>query len=116
MTTRLARSAGLIGVATMASRVLGLAHDMVYAALFGAAALLWVTRADLELGRVTFQGWGDLLKGTLQKSPVTDATVALTLALATALRTRLPAPEPALRLHACVLLAGGLLRHLKHTG
>lgn len=33
---RLARSAGLIGLATMTSRVLGLARDMVYATLFGA--------------------------------------------------------------------------------
>ena len=33
---RLARSAGLIGVATMMSRVLGLARDIVYAWLFGA--------------------------------------------------------------------------------
>jgi putative peptidoglycan lipid II flippase len=34
--SRLARSAGLIGIATMASRVLGLARDVVYAWLFGA--------------------------------------------------------------------------------
>jgi putative peptidoglycan lipid II flippase len=34
--SRLARSAGLIGIATMLSRVLGLARDMVYAWLFGA--------------------------------------------------------------------------------
>jgi putative peptidoglycan lipid II flippase len=33
---RLARSAGLIGIATMTSRVLGLARDVVYAWLFGA--------------------------------------------------------------------------------
>ena len=33
---RLARSAGLIGIATMMSRVLGLARDVVYAWLFGA--------------------------------------------------------------------------------
>ena len=37
MSTRLARSAGLIGVATMASRLLGVAREMVLAALFGAA-------------------------------------------------------------------------------
>jgi putative peptidoglycan lipid II flippase len=36
MSTRLARSAGLISIATMASRVLGVARDMVLAALFGA--------------------------------------------------------------------------------
>ena len=34
--TRLARSAGLIGLATLASRVLGLVRDVVYAWLFGA--------------------------------------------------------------------------------
>jgi putative peptidoglycan lipid II flippase len=37
MSSRLARSAGLIGVATMASRVLGVAREVVLAALFGAA-------------------------------------------------------------------------------
>ena len=36
MSLRLARSAGLISVATMASRVLGVAREMVLAALFGA--------------------------------------------------------------------------------
>jgi putative peptidoglycan lipid II flippase len=35
MSERLARSAGLIGIATLASRVLGLVRDMVQAALFG---------------------------------------------------------------------------------
>jgi putative peptidoglycan lipid II flippase len=38
MSVRLARSAGLIGIATMASRVLGVAREMVLAALFGAGA------------------------------------------------------------------------------
>lgn len=38
MSTRLARSAGLISVATMASRILGLVRDSVLAALFGASA------------------------------------------------------------------------------
>src|SRR2546425_11364682 len=33
---RLAKSAGLIGIATMASRILGLARDQVLAGLFGA--------------------------------------------------------------------------------
>jgi sodium-dependent dicarboxylate transporter 2/3/5 len=51
------------------------------AVLFAAAACLWVTRADLELGVLRFEGWGDLLKGPLEKSPVSDATVAVTLAL-----------------------------------
>ena len=36
MNSRLARSAGLIGVATMASRVLGLVRESVLAAIFGA--------------------------------------------------------------------------------
>ena len=36
MSTRLARSAGLIGAATMTSRVLGVARETVLAALFGA--------------------------------------------------------------------------------
>ena len=36
MSLRLARSAGLIGVATMASRILGVARETVLAALFGA--------------------------------------------------------------------------------
>jgi len=36
MSIRLARSAGLIGAATMTSRVLGVARELVLAALFGA--------------------------------------------------------------------------------
>jgi sodium-dependent dicarboxylate transporter 2/3/5 len=40
------------------------------AALFGLAALLWLTRADLELGAVRFEGGGDLLRGGLERSPV----------------------------------------------
>lgn len=38
MSSRLARSAGLIGIATMASRLLGVAREMVLAALFGASS------------------------------------------------------------------------------
>jgi putative peptidoglycan lipid II flippase len=38
MSTRLARSAGLISIATMASRLLGLARDAALAAIFGASA------------------------------------------------------------------------------
>jgi putative peptidoglycan lipid II flippase len=37
MNSRLARSAGLIGIATMASRLLGVAREIVLAALFGAS-------------------------------------------------------------------------------
>src|SRR6476659_5298499 len=36
MSTRLVRSAGLIGAATLTSRVLGVAREIVLAALFGA--------------------------------------------------------------------------------
>lgn len=53
------------------------------AAVFVLAACLWVTRSDLELGAFRFEGWGDLLAGPLGKSGVSDATVAVTLALAT---------------------------------
>jgi len=38
MSVKLARSAGLIGVATMASRLLGVAREMVLSALFGASS------------------------------------------------------------------------------
>ena len=38
MNSRLARSAGLIGVATMASRLLGIAREVVLALMFGASA------------------------------------------------------------------------------
>lgn len=38
MTSRLARSAGLIGVATMTSRLLGVARETVLAAIFGASS------------------------------------------------------------------------------
>src|SRR5215212_9780962 len=38
MSVKLARSAGLMSVATMASRVLGVVREMVLAALFGAGA------------------------------------------------------------------------------
>jgi putative peptidoglycan lipid II flippase len=38
MSSRLARSAGLIGIATMASRLLGVVREMVLASLFGASA------------------------------------------------------------------------------
>jgi sodium-dependent dicarboxylate transporter 2/3/5 len=50
-------------------------------AVFGLTALLWVTRADLDLGAFVFQGWGDLLRGAHERSPVSDATVAVVMAL-----------------------------------
>jgi putative peptidoglycan lipid II flippase len=40
MTSRVARSAGLIGVATMASRLLGVARETVLAAMFGASTAM----------------------------------------------------------------------------
>jgi sodium-dependent dicarboxylate transporter 2/3/5 len=52
------------------------------AILFALAACLWVTRSDLELGAFRFEGWSDLLAGPLGRSGVSDATVALVLALA----------------------------------
>jgi sodium-dependent dicarboxylate transporter 2/3/5 len=51
------------------------------ALLFGLTALAWLTRADLEIGAVRFQGWGDLVQGASGKSAVSDATVAITMAL-----------------------------------
>lgn len=51
------------------------------AVVFALAALAWLTRADLVLGALRFEGWGDLVKGTLERSPVSDATVAIALAL-----------------------------------
>lgn len=54
------------------------------AAVFGLTALLWVTRADLELGAFTFHGWSGALARVLglERSPVSDATVAVTLSVA----------------------------------
>jgi putative peptidoglycan lipid II flippase len=48
MSSTLARSAGLIGLATMASRVLGVAREMVLAGLFGA-------RAEMDAFNVAFR-------------------------------------------------------------
>jgi sodium-dependent dicarboxylate transporter 2/3/5 len=58
--------------------------EMRMALVFGLTAVLWVTRADLELGAFTFHGWGDGLAQVLglAKSTVSDATVAVTLASA----------------------------------
>ncbi|MEN3338524.1 MAG: putative peptidoglycan lipid flippase, partial [Acidobacteriota bacterium] len=50
MSSRLARSAGLIGVATMASRILGVGREMVLAALFGAAG-----GAEMDAFNVAFR-------------------------------------------------------------
>ncbi len=51
-------------------------------AVFLLTALLWVTRADVDFGPFTFQGWGDLLSSG-EKSLVSDATVALAMVLVT---------------------------------
>jgi sodium-dependent dicarboxylate transporter 2/3/5 len=51
------------------------------AALFALTAALWVTRADLVLGSWRLEGWGDLLARAGARSPVSDATVAVALAL-----------------------------------
>jgi sodium-dependent dicarboxylate transporter 2/3/5 len=51
------------------------------AALFLLTALLWLTRADLDLGALHLPGWGERLKGTLERGGVTDATVAIAVAL-----------------------------------
>jgi sodium-dependent dicarboxylate transporter 2/3/5 len=51
------------------------------AALFALAALLWLTRGSLDLGFVRLRGWGELFPAAGGRSSVTDATVALALAL-----------------------------------
>lgn len=60
------------------------------ATVFGCTALLWVTRADISFGSVELHGWWRLvmmLRGlpleqwTLHTRDVTDATVAITMAL-----------------------------------
>jgi len=60
--------------------------ELRMAAVFALTALCWLTRADLELGVVTFRGWGGwldtLLSGDLPRRRwVSDATVAVVLAL-----------------------------------
>ena len=50
MNSRLARSAGLIGVATMASRLLGIAREIVLARMFGASAT-----PDMDAFNVAFR-------------------------------------------------------------
>lgn len=55
------------------------------AVVFGLTALLWLTRADLELGSVAFRGWGGRLDAWIgvgaKTKWVSDATVAVVLAL-----------------------------------
>jgi sodium-dependent dicarboxylate transporter 2/3/5 len=49
------------------------------AVVFGATALLWLTRGDLDLGALRVPGWSRLLGAS--GGGVTDATVALAMAL-----------------------------------
>ncbi|MFT7679302.1 MAG: sodium-dependent dicarboxylate transporter 2/3/5 [Planctomycetota bacterium] len=60
------------------------------AVVFGATALLWVTRADLNIGSLQIPGWSRLLYGSAASDPlwlaahkndVSDATVAIFMAL-----------------------------------
>ncbi|HSL23026.1 MAG TPA: murein biosynthesis integral membrane protein MurJ [Vicinamibacterales bacterium] len=67
MSTRLARSAGLIGVATMASRLLGVARETVEAALFGAGR-------DMDAFNVAFR-IPNLLRDLFAEGAMTAAFV-----------------------------------------
>lgn len=67
MSTRLARSAGLISLATLASRVLGVARDMVLAALFGAGR-------DMDAFNVAFRV-PNLLRDLFAEGAMTAAFV-----------------------------------------
>jgi putative peptidoglycan lipid II flippase len=67
MSTRLARSAGLISIATLASRVLGVARDMVLAALFGAGR-------DMDAFNVAFRV-PNLLRDLFAEGAMTAAFV-----------------------------------------
>ncbi len=51
------------------------------ATVFCLAALLWVTRADLDLGFALWRGWGSRLAAVSGMNAASDATVALALAL-----------------------------------
>jgi sodium-dependent dicarboxylate transporter 2/3/5 len=66
------------------------APEMRMAFVFGAAACLWVFRADLSLGSFTLPGWSRLLMGpeaadpawyAAHKNDISDATVAIALAV-----------------------------------
>ncbi len=58
------------------------AGEKTMALLFAATAILWVTRADLDLGFLRIPGWEGLLeRAEGSKSFVTDASVALAMAL-----------------------------------
>ena len=93
--------------------------------VFGLTALLWVTRADLNFGAWTLPGWSRLFLGAaaadpawynLHKNDISDATVALFMALmcflipaGTAKREQLMNWETARRLpwDVLLLLGGG---------
>lgn len=53
-------------------------------AVFALTALLWITRADLELGELHLQGWGSRLAGWLGvgSTYASDASVAIAMGLA----------------------------------
>jgi putative peptidoglycan lipid II flippase len=77
MSSRLARSAGLIGIATMTSRVLGVAREVVLAALFGAGA-----GVEMDAFNVAFR-IPNLLRDLFAEGAMTAAFVpAFTRALA----------------------------------
>jgi putative peptidoglycan lipid II flippase len=67
MSSRLARSAGLIGLATMASRILGVARETVLAALFGA-------RTEMDAFNVAFR-IPNLLRDLFAEGAMTAAFV-----------------------------------------
>jgi putative peptidoglycan lipid II flippase len=69
MSSRLAKSAGLIGLATMTSRVLGLARDTVLAAYFGASA-----SAQMDAFNVAFR-IPNLLRDLFAEGAMTAAFV-----------------------------------------
>jgi len=55
--------------------------EKLMAAVFAATALLWVTRASLDLGVVRLPGWGELFGAVDGRSRVSDATVAVAMAI-----------------------------------
>ena len=51
------------------------------AGVFAATALLWITRASLDFGFVRMPGWGELFGEVNGRSRVSDATVAVAMAI-----------------------------------
>lgn len=50
-------------------------------AVFVLTAFLWITRVDLDLGVLKVPGWGDLFSSSEGRSNVSDATVAIAMAI-----------------------------------